>query len=177
VHDELVVRIAEVPPQPEWLSLGQIWGVMSPGQVAEVQVCVEASELDPGTYECMLVLVSNDFNVGQYEIPLTVQVFPTGIEEGPDALLSFPGNYPNPFNPKTNIVYDLPEPARVDLRVYDVAGRLVRVILDGVPSEAGPHTAVWDGRDGRGARLASGVYMCRLEVDGEMLTRRMVLLK
>jgi len=177
VHNDLVVRIDEVPPQPEWLSLGQIWGAMSPGQTEEVEVCVDAGGLDPGTYECMLVLVSNDYNVPQYDIPLTVEVFPTGVEEGPDARLSFPGNYPNPFNPKTNIVYDLPEPARVDLRVYDVAGRLVRVILDDAATEAGPHTAVWDGRDDRGARLASGVYLCRLEIDGEVLTKRMVLLK
>jgi len=85
-------------------------------------------------------------------------------------------NFPNPFNPKTTIAYALPEAGHVTLRVYDVAGRLVRVLEDG-EREAGAHSATWDGTDGAGLGVGSGVYFCRLETDGRVETRSMVLLK
>ncbi len=87
------------------------------------------------------------------------------------------GNHPNPFNPKTTIAYDLPEPARVRLEIYDVAGRRVRTLIDGATVAAGLHAEPWDGRSDDGQQLASGVYLYRLEVDGGVLTKRMVLLK
>jgi hypothetical protein len=120
---------------------------------------------------CLLVPVCSE--AFQYQVKLDG----TGIEDDPVARLVLRDNYPNPFNPKTNIAFELPRPARVTLRVYDIAGRLVRTILDDVQTEAGSHAEVWDGRSDRGDRLASGVYLSRLEVDGEALSRTMVLLK
>jgi hypothetical protein len=86
-------------------------------------------------------------------------------------------NSPNPFNPYTVIRYDLPEPARVSLRVYDVTGRLVRVLLGSVPVDAGYQEAYWDGLDDRGQTVASGVYLYRIEAGSFVETRRMVLLR
>jgi hypothetical protein len=85
-------------------------------------------------------------------------------------------NFPNPFNPKTTIAYELPEAGHVALRVYDVAGRLVRV-LDDAEREAGPHSVAWDGTDDAGVGVGSGVYFCRLETPYGVETRSMVLLK
>ncbi len=85
-------------------------------------------------------------------------------------------NHPNPFNPQTTIPFDIPAPARVRLLVMDAAGRMVRKLVDeNVP--AGAHNAVWDGRDGGGRSVSSGVYFYVLDVGGERLTRKMVLLK
>jgi len=122
-------------------------------------------------------MVSDDFNVPVRYIPLTVEVFPTGVDDEMSTRLTLRGNYPNPFNPQTKIAFDLPEPARVSLRVYSAAGRLVRSLIEGVPMAAGPHVKAWDGRDDHGDGLASGVYFCRLEADGEVLSKSMVLLK
>jgi hypothetical protein len=84
---------------------------------------------------------------------------------------------PNPFNPSTRIEYALTRAGTVTLGVYDVAGRLVRVLVDSRPVPEGAHRAIWDGRDGLGRSVASGTYFYRLEVDGDVLTRKMVFLK
>ena len=85
-------------------------------------------------------------------------------------------NYPNPLNPTTRIDFSLREPGRVSLAVYDAAGRLVRTVLD-EPLQAGRHSAMWDGRDARGALAASGIYFCRMKCGAFEATRKMVLLR
>jgi len=62
----------------------------------------------------------------------------------------------------TTIQYDVPSVAgNVSLVVYDLSGRVVRTLLDG-PASPGSHAAVWDGKDGSGRAVASGVYYCRM---------------
>jgi hypothetical protein len=89
----------------------------------------------------------------------------------------FEGGYPNPFNLETTVRYSLPEPQSVNLQVYDVRGRLVRVLVDDTRVEAGRHWVVWDGRDRRGQQAAPGVYFCRLQAGPHAETRRVVLLR
>ena len=79
--------------------------------------------------------------------------------------------YPNPFNPHTTIRFGLPEPAQVRLVVYDVLGRLVRVLLDGT-RVAGTHEVVFDAND-----LPSGTYLYRLETPQGSFVRTMLLAK
>jgi hypothetical protein len=88
-------------------------------------------------------------------------------------------NAPNPFNPATKITFSLQGAARVRLCVYDIAGRLVRVLEEGVFG-AGRHEAVWDGNDSSGDRVASGVYFCRLEAPdlrGAVESTKMVMIR
>jgi len=90
-------------------------------------------------------------------------------------------NYPNPFNPATTISFDLPKDGNVNLKIYDVTGRLVRVLVQ-EHKLAGAHTILWDGLDDAGQKVASGVYIYRMEfVDaaGEkmVMTRKMSLIK
>ena len=98
--------------------------------------------------------------------------------EQPDLpqVLALHGNVPNPFNPVTTIKYDLPQPSRVRLEVFDVAGRLVRTLVTG-QMPAGRHEAVWDGRSDSGAGVASGSYFYRLDAGGQVLTHKMLLIK
>jgi beta-N-acetylhexosaminidase len=81
------------------------------------------------------------------------------------------GNYPNPFNPATVISYQLPAISVVTLRVYDVLGREITTLVDGV-QQAGIHSVRWDA-----SRYSSGVYLYRLTTDAFVQTRKMVLLK
>jgi PKD repeat protein len=67
-------------------------------------------------------------------------------------------NNPNPFNPQTTISFDLPEQGAVILRVFDVSGRMVRVLVGGEMHDQGRHDVVWNGRDDTGRRVASGTY-------------------
>jgi hypothetical protein len=86
-------------------------------------------------------------------------------------------NSPNPFNPNTRIVYEVPGTGRVTLRVYDVKGKLVRNLVDG-EQEAGPHAITWNGRDETGRRAVTGVYLYRLTFAGEIVdTKKMLMLK
>ncbi len=85
-------------------------------------------------------------------------------------------NYPNPFNPSTTIVYEMADEARVSVRIYGVDGRLVRDLVDTV-KPAGRHSLAWDGTDGRGERVASGVYFCAMKSEEFVDVRRLVLLK
>lgn len=81
-------------------------------------------------------------------------------------------NYPNPFNASTQIRYQLNEPALVVLEVYDLAGQRIRTLEAGV-QEAGMYQVAWDGRDGAGAVVASGIYFYRLSAGDFTQVRRM----
>ena len=85
-------------------------------------------------------------------------------------------NYPNPFNPETVIQYQLPEPGRVSLKVYSVLGQEVRTLVD-EERAPGYHWVIWDGKNDAGAKLASGVYLYRIQVGEFVQTRKVVLLK
>jgi hypothetical protein len=97
--------------------------------------------------------------------------------EDPVALtLELLPNTPNPFNPETAFRFAVPQATQVKLEVYDLAGRHVRTLVDGLV-QAGWQTARWDGRSDGGARVASGVYFCRLEAGTRELSRKVVVLK
>lgn len=93
----------------------------------------------------------------------------------PHPALSLSGA-PNPFNPLTSLGYWLPNPGQVRLAVYSLEGKLVRVLVDR-PQAAGPHEAVWDGRNGSGKPLPSGTYIALLEAGEQRRTRKLALLK
>jgi len=86
-------------------------------------------------------------------------------------------NYPNPFNPSTRIEYSLPEPTKVTLCVYDVGGALVAELVEAWHPRAGKYSVLWDGKDGLGKSVPSGVYFYRLRAAGVDLTEKMVLLR
>jgi flagellar hook assembly protein FlgD len=85
-------------------------------------------------------------------------------------------NYPNPFNPKTTVHFDLPQSGRVDLAVFDLNGRRVATLVNDQLA-AGRHTASWLGQDDTGRRVASGTYVYRLQANGEVLTGKMMMVK
>jgi hypothetical protein len=85
-------------------------------------------------------------------------------------------NFPNPFNPATTIKYDVKAKGLVTVKVYNVAGQLVRTLVSEV-KDAGSYTAVWDGTNNLGADAASGIYFYKMETGGFSETRKMVLLR
>ena len=85
-------------------------------------------------------------------------------------------NVPNPMSAHTRIAFDLPEPAHVELRVFDASGRLLRTLLEG-PVSAGRHSIDWDGRDREGAPVGSGVYFYDLAGPHTRHARRMLVVQ
>jgi hypothetical protein len=116
-----------------------------------------------------------DINDANFAISQT-----TGIAEGERSsaigAVTLHANTPNPFNPSTQIAFDLPAASRVVLGVYDMTGHLVTTLVNGSLA-AGRHQVSWDGRDHAGRPVASGVYLYQIDAAGQIETRRMVLLK
>ncbi len=83
---------------------------------------------------------------------------------------------PNPFNPRTRIIFDLPQDGPVKLSVYDVQGHLVRTLID-TRKSAGLHEVPWDGRDHNNRALASGTYLYRLQTGQDAVSRTMTLVR
>lgn len=85
-------------------------------------------------------------------------------------------NFPNPFNPATTIKFDMREKGYVTLKIYNVAGQLVRTLVDGV-KDAGSYSVTWDGLSDRGSAVASGVYFYKMETKDFSQTKKMVMLR
>ena len=114
-----------------------------------------------GTPASVDVIISEDENVTSIESP---------EGELPEAF-ALGQNYPNPFNPSTAIEYEIPTPQHVRLEVFAATGRSVGVLVDGI-RPAGTHTVRFDADN-----LPSGLYVYRLQANGETLTRKMTLLR
>jgi hypothetical protein len=99
---------------------------------------------------------------------------PTGT--GPALKNELSQNYPNPFNPQTTIAFSIKDRGAVSVKVYNVAGQLVRTLAN-ENRAAGTYTLVWDGRNDGGSQVASGVYFYKLVTNNFSQTKKMVLLK
>jgi uncharacterized delta-60 repeat protein len=101
----------------------------------------------------------------------------TTVESPSSGRKSDIANYPNPFNARTVIAFELARGARADLGIYDLSGQIVRKLLSGEFLTAGRHGVSWDGRDEDGRQLATGVYIYRLVAGEFQDTGRTVLVK
>ncbi|MDZ7724048.1 MAG: FlgD immunoglobulin-like domain containing protein [candidate division KSB1 bacterium] len=115
---------------------------------------------------------------GQTELfdPISITLTTTMIEESaqtPTELKLNP-NYPNPFNPITTIRFDLPIDMRITVDIYNMNGQLVRTLINGQRS-AGSHSVTWDGADQHGFKVASGIYIYRLQTPETSQSKRMTL--
>jgi hypothetical protein len=85
-------------------------------------------------------------------------------------------NHPNPFNPTTEISFDLPNAANAKLEIYNIMGQRVATLVDRF-TEAGTHSVTWNSTDDQGHQVASGIYFYRLDAGAFVDTKKMVLLK
>jgi hypothetical protein len=111
------------------------------------------------------------FGIWTGDLPTSV---PTNTPAPPSVALE--QNYPNPFNPSTTISFTLPSRTRVNLSIYDVRGRLVVKLVENTLPQ-GAKDVRWNGRHGSGNPVSSGVYFYRLSTSGQIMTRKMVLLR
>ncbi|MDZ7723847.1 MAG: PKD domain-containing protein [candidate division KSB1 bacterium] len=85
-------------------------------------------------------------------------------------------NYPNPFNNRTVIRYELPIAGRVDIQIYNILGQPVRELVHN-PMQAGIHTVSWDGKNNYGIDAGSGMYMLKMTAGNQSLQRKLLYLK
>jgi len=108
---------------------------------------IEFTPTEAIAYSDDLVISSNDPNQGE----VTVALSGTGVSTGTDldlipVVTELTGNYPNPFNPTTNVNFSLKVDSRVSLKIYNIRGQKVKTLVED-NMQAGWHSIVWDGRD------------------------------
>jgi hypothetical protein len=154
------------------------WGSTDAGEVELVSELSELSDqLVDGVYVYRVNATSSYDDSPSAQSQTTFEW--TGGTAGPQPERArILGNDPNPFRTTTAIRFVIPSgvPAQYDLRVFDVAGRIVRVLGEG-PIDSGLHELTWDGRDAAGVEASSGIYFYQLIVDGEASTGKMVILR
>jgi hypothetical protein len=96
------------------------------------------------------------------------------LPEGPPVAFRLHPAAPNPFERETVIAFDLPRGAQATARIYNVAGALVKTLVQ-APVAAGRHELAWQGLDDQGRRVAQGVYLLRLDAGPLVATRKLVL--
>lgn len=94
----------------------------------------------------------------------------------PNTTLSLSPNFPNPFSQFTGISYQLPVSGRVNLTIYNIAGQLIRTLVN-EEKKAGKYQAIWNGQDKNNRKAAQGVYFCKLESGGVKIVNKMILAK
>jgi predicted outer membrane repeat protein len=111
--------------------------------------------------------------IGTYAVGCAV----TAAAERLPAIGDLEQNQPNPFNPRTAISYSLVEPTWVQLRVYDLSGRLVRRLVEEAQVAPGRYTVTWNGRDDADQTVAAGIYVYRLSTAAGAVTRQMTMVR
>jgi hypothetical protein len=107
----------------------------------------------------------------------TISVSAVG-QDPPAVLRDFVGPCtPNPFNPKTTVHFGVTTRGPAQLVIYDVRGRVVRVLVDEPDIAPGIHQAAWDGRDDQGRAVASGVYLAQLRAGLQIINATMTLVR
>ena len=175
VHDSLAIAIGRTP---EWLHVTPASGDVGGRQSADLQVTFDSAGLDLGTYQGLLHIVTNDPDAPALDIPVTLQVVsPTdAAAETLPVRCALSMLSANPARSTARFLLALPQPADVDLRVYNVRGEAVR-ILARERTAAGYHVVGWDGRADAGGPVAAGVYFVRLRAGSFAASLRVVLLR
>ena len=153
-----------------WSADGEIWTLGGTATLDVSCIALGAYRVDRGND-------SSENAVADFDYVRFSNVSSVPVAGPPRHFVQLEQNYPNPFNPRTEIAFTLENEAPVSIRVYDLAGRLVSVVLDGKIFEKGRNIADWNAKDMNGIELPAGVYFYRLEVGEYSETKRMALIK
>jgi len=159
----------------DWLAVTPGSGQCSQGETDILTLEYDATGMADGTYRAYIMVNHNASGSPEVVTVDLVVDDDTSVADGPMAF-ALEGNFPNPFNPMTNISFALPSSAEVRIDVIDVTGRVVRTMEAG-ELPAGRQIVTWDGRDNEGHPVASGVYLARLQAGEFEAASKMVLLK
>jgi len=140
-------------------------------------------ELQPGTYDVTATLDDYDSEIiedvvvteGNTTTGVNFEMF-TGSGEIVIIATKLENNYPNPFNPVTNISYSVKEPSNITIEIYNIKGQLVKTLVNEV-KETGIYSAVWNSTDNSNKEVTSGIYFYKMKADDYSSYKKMMLLK
>jgi len=159
-----------------WINLDTSSGNLEDGEDMEITMNFDTNDIEEGIHTCDVVITCDSWDTKIINVVLNVtNGDDNDSSELPEAV-TLNGNYPNPFNPETEIKFQLPDNTEINLSVYNLKGQLVRILMDNyLPS--GSHSVIWDGKTNNGEMVGSGVYFYKLTAGETSETRKMILLK
>jgi hypothetical protein len=173
LHNELCVQISR---GPRWLSSDIYSGILQPEANQIIDLTFDSNNMEPGIYSANIKITSNDPEEEIVEIPVSFTVLQTSNSEEIPLLAKVMGNYPNPFNPTTKIVFQINTPADVKIDIFNTKGQRIKTY----PSTSyakGENSVVWNGQDDNGNQVGSGIYFYRIRAGNWHKTQKMLLLK
>ncbi len=137
---------------------------------------VDASVQSGNTYYYYVTAV--DFSGNESPLSTRLEVIVSGVNEGRGIPTEFAlsQNFPNPFNPTTQIGYQVPTESHVKITVYNTLGVEVATVVD-KEQQAGYYNVVWDGKDNKGQTVGSGLYLYRMTAGSFNVVKKMVFMK
>lgn len=172
----MIFRLEARPVQPttDWISVEPATGIVPPGESYHATISVLTDTTDDSVYDYLgfLVIHTNSCPDTVDQIPVFVSVLDAGEQPaGPPERFALHPVYPNPFNSRAQIQFDLPQRSQVLLTLFDLSGRRVTDLADGF-YEPGRHTVAIDA-----AGLPTGLYFTRLTTPAFQATRKLMLVK
>ena len=161
----------------DWLHFTPASGVIPEGQDQRVTLNFNHSDMQSGSYTSYLVISGNQVGGSIQTIPVRIDVG-TGVKSQnyiPQSSNLF-RNYPNPFNSRTVISYQIAQSQRVEIKIYNALGQNVRVLNDAY-KQAGKYSLCWDGKNDKGHVLPSGIYIVQLKAGHFVAHHKLVMLK
>jgi len=168
-----------ITDSPEWLEIDTVNGNLAFGEVDDITLSFDTNGFESGQHTSSLLI--EDGLGAETIVPVILNVTGTGIIENIPTVTELQGNYPNPFNPSTNIKFSLKAESKVSLDIYNIRGQRVKTLVDD-EMQAGYHSVVWNGTDQSGKHVSSGVYFTKFgtaEEDNGKYTsvKKIILLK
>lgn len=130
-------------------------------------------------YQYRILAVDSSGNASRFTEPVSIIAdirSSTPQQSAPPVTFRLHPNYPNPFNPKTNVVYSVARTANVSLVIYDVLGNQIKTLIQATQTP-GTYQVEWNGTDEFGKNVASGIYLVRYEADDFRDIRKLTLKK
>jgi hypothetical protein len=150
-------------------------GVVAAGESSQLTLTIDATGLAEGTYELQVTVASTAAAPIVVPVHLTVGSA-TAIDDALPHAVALSPAMPNPFNPRTELSYALPQAGPVRLTIHDLAGRCVATLVDET-RPAGVFRITWDGTGTDGSRQSSGTYLARLVAAGEVKVTKLTMVK
>jgi len=158
-----------------WLDIYQDSLSILPGSFAELQLTIDPEGLENGVYTAEIVISHDDPEQDDLIIPVTMTLNYTGVDDMIVTTNRLIGNYPNPFNPSTTILFELNTEftGNTELLIYNLKGQKIKQysIINSQSS------IVWDGTDHSDKPVSSGIYFYKLKSGNYEQTKRMILMK
>ena len=174
----MVPLIFQVVSDADWLTVYPLTNSLESQSTEVIDFLVNATAIDTGQYYQTITISYPESNIPNLTINLEINVEGglVGIDETLPFVYSLQQNYPNPFNPTTTIQFSVPDRSKTELKVFDIMGREV-ITLVNQTLEPGYHQIIWNGRNGFGQSIASGMYFTVMRSENFKAVKKMVMLK